>query len=256
MGDGSPATGRYMYAICRRLEPSATAGVAGLGGGPVELVADGDLVAVVSTVALDEYGEEGLRANLEDLAWLERAARGHDAVVQSVAVHAPTAPLRLATICLDDDAVRARLREWHDALAEVLDRIDGRMEWSVKVLAPPRTAAAEPAAAVAGGAAYLMRKKAENEARHHAEDDAVRSAEAVHQALVRHAVASRALPPQDPRLTGHVGTMVHNGAYLVESADTDAFAGEVDRLRADHPGVVVECGGPWPPYSFATLEQQ
>ena len=36
--------------------------------------------------------------------------------VQTVAQSAPTAPLRLATICLDDAGVRRRLDEWHDEL--------------------------------------------------------------------------------------------------------------------------------------------
>ena len=42
------------------------------------------------------------------------------------------APLRLATICLDDAGVRARLDEWHHALVQALDRVEGRFEWSVK----------------------------------------------------------------------------------------------------------------------------
>lgn len=250
-------TGRYLYAICRGLEPGAVAEVRGLGDAPVELVTDRDLVAVVSTVDLAEYGEEGLRTNLENLDWLERAARSHDAVIQAVAVRAPTAPLRLATICLDDAGVRQRLREWYVALVHVLDRVEGRMEWSVKVFAPPRT---EPAAreevAASGGAAYLMRKKAESEARFAAETEAVTAADAVHRALATRSVAGRTLPAQDPRLTGHEGTMVHNGAYLVEVAGSEQFAAEVDRLRAEHPAVIIECGGPWPPYSFAMLDQR
>ena len=108
-------TGRYLYAITRGVTNDDVAAAAvGLGGSDVDVVDHRGLQAVVSTVRLEEFGEEGLRRNLEDLAWLETVARGHDAVVQAVAAHGPTAPLRLATICLDDDGVRARLDEWHD----------------------------------------------------------------------------------------------------------------------------------------------
>jgi hypothetical protein len=252
-------TGRYLYAVCRDLDPAVLADLPGLDGGRLELVEHRGIEAVVSTVDLDEYGEESLRANFEDLAWLERAARGHDTVVQGLAAAAPTAPLRLATICLDDDAVRRRLVEWHAALTQILDRIEGRMEWSVKVYADldatPAPAATVPAGG-GGGAAYLQRKKAESQSRAAGESAALDSAERVHLALDEVSVASRRLPAQDPRLTGHTGLMVHNGAYLVEIGRADDFAAAADRCAAAEPGVVVDLRGPWPPYSFAMLDQR
>jgi hypothetical protein len=68
-------------------------------------------------------------------------------------------------------------------------------------------------------------------------------------------VASRRLPPQDPRLTGHVGTMTLNGAYLVDTARAGEFADAVRAAQADHPEAGIDAAGPWPPYSFAMLEQ-
>jgi len=251
-------TGRYLYAIARGLDPQVMVHVPALGGGHLDVVEHLGLAAVVSTVDLGEYGEEGLRRNLEDLAWLEEVARGHDTVVQAAAEQAPTAPLRLATICLDDDGVRARLEEWHDALEQVLDRIEGRREWSVKVFARPRPAPAatgsQPAAS--GGAAYLQRKRAESQAREADESTAAAIADEVHERLGARSVATRRLPAQDPRLTGRTERMLHNGAYLVPVEDGDAFATAVDALTTAHTDVVIECAGPWPPYSFATLDQQ
>jgi hypothetical protein len=48
--------------------------------------------------------------------------------------------------------------------------------------------------------------------------------------------------------------MLHNGAYLVERAESEAFAALVEGVAAAHPDVVVEWQGPWPPYSFAVLD--
>jgi hypothetical protein len=252
---GEPA--RYLYAVCRGLDPAALEDVPALGAGPLEVVDVLDLQAVVSEVDLDEFGEEGLRRNLEQLPWVERAARGHDAVVHACASVAPTAPMRLATVCLDDESVRVRLQEWYDALVDALARVEGRQEWSVKVFAhaPTRTTteAAEPA--VMGGAAYLRRKKAAGEERRAAEAKALAAAEQVDLALRDLAVATRRLRPQDPRLSGASGTMLLNGAYLVDARSANAFADRVAALGAEHPEVSVACGGPWPPYSFATLDQ-
>lgn len=247
---------RYLYAVSRGLPTAALDGVPALGGGRLEVVGVLDLEAAVSTVDLDEFGEEGLRTNLERLDWVERTARDHDRVVQACAAAAPTAPMRLATVCLDDDSVRLRLEERYDDLVAALDRVTGREEWSVKVYAHPQetldTEPAEPAAA--GGAAYLRRKKAVGEARRAALAEAAEAAEAVDRLLRATSVAARQLRPQDPRLSGHGCTMLHNGAYLVDRVAADTFARTVADLVATFPGVSIACGGPWPPYSFATLD--
>jgi hypothetical protein len=250
--------GCYLYAISRGVTAADLATTSGLGGEPLRVLGHRGLCAVVSMVDLAEFGEEGLRRNLEDLAWLEVVARGHDAVVQSTAAIGPTAPLRLATICRDDDGVRSRLDEWYDALEHTLDRIAGRMEWSVKAFSSGPGAPAEPetqsSSGTGSGAAYLQRKKSDTLRRQNAEEAAVHLADDLHAALAAQSVASRRLQPQDPRLTGHEGTMTLNGAYLVETADAEKFQAEAGALAATHPESRLEVHGPWPPYSFATLE--
>lgn len=251
--------GRYLYAVSRGLDLEALDGLLGLDGTPVEGVEAAGLVALVSSVDLDEYGEEGLRRNLERLEWLETAARGHDVVVQAVAAAAPTAPTRLATIFRDDDGVRRRLAEQGERIHAVLDRVEGHEEWSVKVLtrAPDETAPdreREPVTA-GSGADYLRRRKTEQESRDLDLRDAHVAAERVHDALASVAVASRRLAPQDPRLSGRTGTMVHNAAYLVPRRESERFAEAIGEATADHREVLVDARGPWPPYSFAMLEE-
>lgn len=248
--------GRYLYAVCRDLPPDALDGVPALGAGHPEVVRHRDLVCVVSTVDLRDFGEAGLRANLERLAWVELVARRHDAVVRACAAAAPTAPLRLATICRDDDAVRERLATSYDALVGALDRVVGRGEWSVKVHAipAPEHRELEPAEpAVLGGAAYLRRRKAAMETRLATDERCRAAAETVDHALREAAVAARRLRPQDPRLSGQSAPMLLNVAYLVDAAAEQAFAEAVAGMVAEHPELSIACDGPWPPYSFASL---
>ena len=50
--------------------------------------------------------------------------------------------------------------------------------------------------------------------------------------------------------------MALNGAYLVDLAEQDRFEHAVRRGPARvHPEVPSRWPGPWPPYSFAVLEQ-
>jgi hypothetical protein len=248
--------GRYLYAVTRGVDAGTLTGTTGLGEEPVTIIEEGGLQAVTGAVDLDEYGETGLREHLEDLGWLERVARTHDDVVRAAAALGPTAPLRLATICLDDEGVRARLREWHDALHSALDRVEGRAEWSVKAYSSAiedDTVAAAPSGG-GTGAAYLQRKRSQATRRREADELAMTAARDLHEALTGRTVAARLLAAQDPGLTHHKGVMRLNAAYLVPVDEADAFLAEAEQLATAHDALQVEINGPWPPYSFATLD--
>ena len=256
-------TGKYLYAVIRApARESLTTGY-GLRGQPLELIEHRGLVAIASGVDLEEFGEAGLRHNLEDLSWLEEVARVHHQVVQFVFTATPAAPLRLATICLDTDAVRARLDELNDEIDAVLERISGSAEWGVKIyLRIPTSAASSvrqpsaPPAEQAGraGAAYLQRKRSEANQRRVGEEFAVEAARSVHTELSKVAVASRLLRLQDPKLSGHPGKLVLNAAYLVRSDREQEFVTRSEEVLAGQDQYEVVRFGPWPPYSFAGLD--
>ena len=126
----------YLYAVGgAELAESVAPGLTGVDGAPVRVVVDGRVGAVVSTVDPLHFGEDALQRNLEDLTWLAETARAHHAVVDAVSQRHPVAPLRMATVYLDDDNVRALLRRKNTAFTAVLDRIRGRREWGVKAFA-------------------------------------------------------------------------------------------------------------------------
>lgn len=259
-------SGCYLYAIAAPVDDDVLGGLRGVAGEPLRAVRHRDLVAVVGTVdvgATGAFGEEALARNLNDLRWLEHVARAHHAVVDGVARAAPAAPLRLATICADDDGVRDRLERWHDGFRRALDEVTGRAEWSVKVFAPSLppsspdpNAEPSPAAGTPGsGTAYLIRRKAAASARDDALARAAAVAEDVHAELAAHAVDARRLAGQDQRLTGGATPMSLNGAYLVPIDDSERFEAAVETLRARYADCRIEVAGPWPAYSFVAVEQ-
>src|SRR4051812_7382002 len=247
-------TGRYAFAVARGLRAEDLAGASGFHAAPLQVVEHAGLSAVVCDVDLAEFGERALAANLEDLSWVEWAARTHNDVVWLVAGAATCAPLRLVTVCLDDESVRAKVDGLRDDLERVLDQVEGRQEWSLKVLVRGR-APAEVAAAPApsSGADYLRRKREAADQRRGHSEDATRAAHRLDETARTHAVASRHLPPQDPRLTGRTEPMILNAAYLVEAAERDSFRAAVHAAAEQHEQLAVELEGPWPPYSFAVL---
>src|SRR5688572_10931339 len=53
-------------------------------GSDLERVEHKQLAAIVSRVPAEEYGEAALHDSLNDLAWLERVARAHEAVLERI----------------------------------------------------------------------------------------------------------------------------------------------------------------------------
>jgi hypothetical protein len=245
----------YLYAVTDAADvPIET--ITGVDGAPVRRIVSDGLAAVVSSVDAARFGEEALRRNLEDLQWLEKAARSHHEVVAAVARSGPVAPVRLATVYLDDQNVRTLLRERASALHAALDRVRGRLEWGVKAYAAPAGDAADPEETADGsrpGTAYLMRRRTERERAAMKLQAAADAAEAVHRELAALTVANRRYEAQDPRLSGHREAMVLNAAYLVDEADADAVRRLVE--DRDDRALRLELTGPWAPYSFATLEE-
>jgi Gas vesicle synthesis protein GvpL/GvpF len=258
----------YVYGVLcadRRLSLDGVAGVDTSFG--VGVLTHRDLSAIFSRVSLRRFGPEALKQNLEDLDWVARLARAHNAVLGHVFVDHPVVPFRLCTLFANEAGVRAMLEREREYLLDALRRLRGRTEWSVKVLAdPPRPKAgvgerhSGRAATVAQGSgrAYFERKKLERTARVEMRTQVQKAVEEIHARLERQATAATLLPAQNRRLSGHSGDMVLNGAYLVERASAEAFSGLVAELGERHreTGLRLELSGPFVPYNFVGAATQ
>jgi hypothetical protein len=249
------ATATYLYALIRPVPDAELVGLRGVCGAPVRQLVEAEVAGLVSTVELASFGEQALRTNLEDLGWLQRVAVEHDAVVNAGHAITTTAPLRLATVCADDAAVRARLQRLRERAGALLARLDGRAEWGVKLLGTaPHAVAAEPVGAVSG-AAYLQQRRAALDERERAAATALRRADAVYERLLAHAIAGERHRPQDQRLTGLDRPMLLNAAFLVDRAASAQFRRQVDELAGGLPPGSLVLTGPWPPYSFVAWDE-
>lgn len=255
--------GLWVYAVTERIPAAGLDQVAGVGGGPVRTVATAGLTAIAEEVRLEEFGEAALRRNLEDLAWLEETARAHHRVIDAAARHGPVVPMRLATVYSGDASVAEMLAARRDDFQIALTRTSRRQEWGVKAYAAGRAEAepapgdggAEDAAAGGKGAAYLRRRRDQLSAQQDARRELTARVEQVHAALCQLAADSRLHPPQAPQLTGTTAQMLLNAAYLLDEQRSDDFSAAVEALAANHPALRLELTGPWPPYSFASVEQ-
>lgn len=249
-------TGVWAYAIFPDDSgDERVAGLVGVAGEPVRVISGAGLAAAVGTVGLDEFGEEALRRNLENLDWLGVKARAHDAVVSTLARSGPVIPVRMTTVYLTDQRVRRMLENGRTVFRAALDRVTGRVELGVKAYADPKALVAEddPVQDPGGrgsGAAYLLRRKRQLHSQERAHGIAAAAAERFHRALLAGATDGKRKPVADNSLSGRSGWTVLNGTYLVDVDRVDEFRSTVTSLQSDSDGIELEITGPWPPYSF------
>lgn len=233
---------------------------------PVRTVGDGDMVALVSDVSLAEFDLSTLEQRLQDRAWLEFLAVGHQRVMEALLPGYTLLPLKLCTLYTDEARIHTLLVESGAQFAAQLDRLSLASEWGVKVYcdraalalwaeggAPQLQKLAAQTASASAGARYMLEKRLKRAAQEAAENLQRSESFAIAQRLEAAAVAAQRNKPQPAQIHGRGGEMTLNGAYLVADAAFDAFSAELDALRAEcgPRGFTIELTGPWPPYSFS-----
>lgn len=247
----------YVYAVARPPLDRVRGSASGVGDAPVRPVEHDGLLAVVSDVRAEDFEEAPLRDHLEDLDWLAGTARAHESVVRAVSEVTDLVPLRLATVCRGEDGVRRLLDQGARLFAENLDRLEGRVEWGVKLYAAEQDTAPEPRRpaeeAPSSGRDYLRRRMRSRQSQEQNRTRADALARRLHTELAGRAEAQRLHRPQSGQLARTPGVNLLNAAFLVRREDSEAFVEHVEQLTPQEPGVRVELTGPWAPYSFADL---
>jgi gas vesicle protein GvpL/GvpF len=253
----------YLYGVVSA-DATPTSMVAGVvPGGPLEMVAQDDLAAVVSRVPLSEFGDDHLKYNLERIDWLERTARGHETVIEVVRTQSTMIPMRMCTLFRSASSVREMLAREAQPLAEALVRLAGRSEWGVKALADlsriQDALSSEPAPATAGGRGeagrrYLEGRQAERRVVREIDGWLQTAIAEAHEGLSGLAAMSLRNPVQPQELSGYEEEMVLNGVYLVADSAFERFRARVDDFNARYTpnGLRLELTGPWPPYNFVS----
>jgi hypothetical protein len=224
----------YIYAITDSATPPDCAG---LDGAPLRTVGDEAPFALVS-----EHEDLSRQMNEDDL-W------EHERVVENLMQVATALPMRFDGSVEDEESLRRILAERRDEFLALLEEVRGAVELGVRALLPavPATAAATTVSEAGSGSggtgtAYLL-ARAERER-------AVADLTArVHEPLAD--VARRSAEGG----SGLARTSF-KAAYLVDRDRVDEFRARVEKLESEIVDAQIVCTGPWPPYSFSSLEKR
>lgn len=247
-------TGLYAFAIIPA-RPVDLAGVPGIDGvEPLWIVQHGELGLVVSRMRMDLMADVN-EEDLSETSALAVLARRHDEVVRKVFDLGPVLPLRFGTVVADEDGAHRLLEHYAAAARRRLAHLDTHREWGVRLTreAPgpeaDTTEADRAERAQMSGTSYLAARREALQRGQRAEQETAALVQRVEDALSGHAV--------DRAQRGGPGSgALAEFAYLVPEVRQSAFLDAVEGLRKevadDH--LLLDVTGPWPPYSFATLE--
>jgi len=218
------------------------------GGAPRALAVGHGLWIIVSTVSGHDYDDGRLPARIADAEWLARCGVAHHDVIARAARGHAVVPFRLLTLFRSDTRAAEEAEKLRATIEQALDRIGGRREWVIRVaMSRPRTAAKlHPSS----GTSYLMARAAESRG---VAPTAVarRAARELVKEVGRH--ADRLV-----RRESVAAHLVYDGALLVSrSREHDLSVTVRQWARRLIPlGCRVSLTGPWPPYSFVSLERE
>jgi len=264
--------GYYVFGALRNDQniPGLLANVEALGY-PVYGLPYQDIQAAVCQVPLSEFGEEPLKANLENPAWLEARVRGHQSALEALSISGPVIPMKFCTIYLSEERAREALESHYHDFVENLQFLAGKQEWGVKlyyqrerlaeqlVKTSPRLQKIQgEIAKKSEGVAYFARKKLETAVSEEVERASDKISQTWHEHLTACVEQSRITPIHSKETTGRTDEMALNGAYLVVVDQFERFQAGLTTLTDEYAdfGFSYELSGPWPPYNFVSLKAE
>lgn len=256
----------YLYAIGRRGHALPAPVEAIDGSDSVVAIEEQDLAGFCTSVDEDAFSQETIDARSKDLEWLGAIGYRHQSVMAALMRGGTIIPLRAFSLFRSEESVREHLRSQAQAFAALLTRLDGRQEWTMRIEFDPekwnaslvhrvdtlRILAGDIEGASAGKA-FLLQKKLEEQKKR-----ASREAEESVVAEIEQAV----LQKLDCRCVSE-SRQARSGAFpqinvLIER-DEEAQLQELrDTLTEKYgdDGVSLALTGPWPPYTFASMEPE
>jgi Gas vesicle synthesis protein GvpL/GvpF len=248
------------------------ADLTGVAGEALELIRLGGLTAVAGQVPVSEFGSQALHQNLEDLDWLACCAHAHHDVISEAAASGVVLPMRLATLYQSESGVTGLLSKRAEQLEAAIADLTGCAEYGLKgytqrspgggqpgvndaakMPSPAHDAPTAPATANPG-TAYLKKRRADLDAHEEERRVAAQAAEQLVRQVAALALGERQHPLHDKSLDPAAGDMILNVSYLVADEESKGFEKAVGDLAQSMPSLRLELTGPWPPYSFATVQ--
>jgi hypothetical protein len=239
--------GKYVYCVIKSERPLSF-GPLGIGPEPAEVhtVNYGDIAAIVSNTPM--VVQDPTRENV----------LAHQRVNETVMQHHTVIPMSFGTVFKTDDDIMELLRSAYDAFTDVLNKMQDKFEFGLKVLWDRDQIIREIEAededirrlkgeiSTQKGSTYFARMQYGRLIDAALQARSERYVSEIFEALRNVSVASRSNKPIGDR-------MIMNAAFLVARDLEAAFDARVKDIGQRYDKLTFKYTGPWPPYNFVNI---
>ncbi|PYZ96031.1 gas vesicle protein GvpL [Alteribacter lacisalsi] len=230
----------------------------------------GPVTAVICRVKRNEFSEDELKKNAENMEWLQEKAFHHHETMNRLNRDFTVIPLKFGTIYETTVSLEQTLQTKQDRLTELFSALAGKEEWNVKVYADRDTftetvletspVIAEKNKAIEGmskGKQFFERRKLDQFVSEQADREIAEKCDALHESLKEMSSDHEIKKNWDRKVTGRNEAMCFNSAYLLNSEQSGTIMEAVEAANSDpaNAGLTFELTGPWPAYHFSSLEE-
>ncbi len=267
--------GLYLYCIKEKTKEHPTFSIKGIDGkGEVFTLTHRELEAIVSKVSLEEFSSKSIQIKAqEDLTWIKEKAVVHEKITEEAMRNngkiLSLIPMRFGTIFKEEASLRETLSKDYSKIKEVLERIRGKQEWSVKAYLKDKRkfeqltkekneAIKEKEREIADlpeGLAFFIEEELKEVISKEMDRELKNIGDVLFESLKKKTVDSIRKKILEKELTGRSEPMVLNAAYLIGEEKIENFKKEAEDLnqKIQVQGFYLEYGGPWPAYNFTPL---
>jgi len=241
------SSGKYVYCVIRSEQPLSF-GPLGLGPEPAEVhtIHYRDIAAVVSNTPI--VVQDPTRENV----------LAHQRVNETVMQKHTVIPMSFGTVFKTDDDITELLRSAYDAFSDVLNKMQEKFEFGLKVLWDRDQIIREiedddedirrlkSEISSQKGSTYFARMQYGRLIDAALQSRTERYVAEIFNALRDVSVASRSNKPIGDR-------MIMNAAFLVSRESEQAFDARVKEIGQQYEKLTFKYTGPWPPYNFVNI---
>ncbi|MFL6192963.1 MAG: GvpL/GvpF family gas vesicle protein, partial [Thermoanaerobaculia bacterium] len=243
----SDARGKYVYCVIQA-NKAHTVGAMGMGSEPAEVhtVNYRDIAAVVSDTPIEVH--DPTRENV----------LAHERVNETVMRKHTVIPMSFGTVFKTRDDIVELLRSAYDAFHDVLDKMQDKLEFGLKVLWEPETIIREiekddenlrllrQEISHQKGSTYFARMQYGRLVDSLLQERSEKLVSEIIDTLTTVCVATRTNKPIGDK-------MILNGAFLVARDREADFDSKVKEIDARYENLIFKYTGPWPPYNFVNI---
>jgi len=245
----------YVYAIARRTHPMPH-------DVDVSALEADSLTAFYTPVDAVEYSQAAIDARSKDVEWLGAIGYRHQAVMSALMRGGTVIPLRAFTLFANETSLRSHLLAEEKEFSTILDRLDGKQEWTLRIEFDPQQWSdalvrrvdslrkiVEEMEQAPSGKAYLLRKKLDEEKKRASRDAEQQVVTEVENAVMQKLACDTVAESRLQRGGGfpQINVLLNRD----EESRLQDLRDELSR-RYEADGVTLALTGPWPPYTFAT----